>query len=393
MLKYSTSRRFSPDTTDPETGARIADPDVYGKVTEDGSFKVSSWPEVRKMYQANQFDEEFKQDARFKKLKPYLEGKTNILTERYDEPYFSLDKKGNIQRNTLTGKMMSPRSDVRLTESEHSSLMKQMKKEHPGYEFGEHERVGVDIGSLKNGKLGKPVSMGSATVASMRSKSKSEAETEDPIEKKTTPTTTPTTPDIQISSMPYKKKRKVSKPELIGEADPKYTDPGKPGRAKLYTERKFKGKRIKGTPRERQKFVERHLIGAGERKRYKKEEKLAKATYGRGYEDMDRSQLEAKKQKLKQERRDFLGAAGRRGIKALSAARETGKEIRDIRRAQKYQDLVGTGGLSVSEYSGPKSSSKAVGRRVKYFTPEKMQGYRSSSDNPLNRNSYSKYFK
>ena len=181
MLKYSTSKRFSPDTTDPKTGARIADPDVYGKVTEDGSFKVSSWPEVRKMYQANQFDEQFKQDARFKKLKPYLEGKTNILTERYDEPYFSLDKKGNIQRNTLTGKMMSPRSDVRLTESEHSSLMKQMKKEHPGYEFGEHERVGVDIGSLKNGKLGKPVSMGSATVASMRSKSKSEAETEGPI--------------------------------------------------------------------------------------------------------------------------------------------------------------------------------------------------------------------
>ena len=43
MMKYG---RFSPKTTDPKTGARIADPEVYGQTLPDNS-KVSSWPEVR----------------------------------------------------------------------------------------------------------------------------------------------------------------------------------------------------------------------------------------------------------------------------------------------------------------------------------------------------------
>ena len=109
---------------------------------------------------------------------------------------------------------------------------------------------------------------------------------------------------------------------------------------------------------------------------------------------MTGGELEAKKDFLKQERRDFLGAVGRRGIKALSAARETGKEIRDVRRAQKYSKMVGgPEAFSVSDRVNMGMLSKRQkGSGPQYFTPERMQNFRSSKDNPLNRNSIAGFF-
>jgi len=132
----------------------------------------------------------------------------------------------------------------------------------------------------------------------------------------------------------------------------------------------------------------------GEKRKYRKEEKLAKSTYGRGLEDMTGGELEAKKDFLKQERRDFLGAVGRRGIKALSAARETGKEIRDINRAQKYSKMVGgPEAFSVSDRVNMGMLSKRQKESgPQYFKPERMQNFRSSKDNPLNRNSIAGFF-
>jgi hypothetical protein len=132
----------------------------------------------------------------------------------------------------------------------------------------------------------------------------------------------------------------------------------------------------------------------GEKRKYRKEEKLAKSTYGRGLEDMTGGELEAKKDFLKQERRDFLGAVGRSGIKALSAARETGKEIRDVRRAQKYSKMVGgPEAFSVSDRVNMGMLSKRQKESgPQYFKPERMQNFRSSKDNPLNRNSIAGFF-
>ena len=50
LNRYSTSRRFSPKTTDPITKARIADPKKEGKVNPQGTSIITSWPEFRESY-------------------------------------------------------------------------------------------------------------------------------------------------------------------------------------------------------------------------------------------------------------------------------------------------------------------------------------------------------
>jgi len=97
MNKYG---RFSPETTDPKTGARISDPDVYGQTIKGGA-KVSSWPDLRTMYQSGKLNEDFfgkggtkakpGNNSRYQffpqEVKNYLEGKTDKLDDvNYEEP-------------------------------------------------------------------------------------------------------------------------------------------------------------------------------------------------------------------------------------------------------------------------------------------------------------------
>ena len=70
---------------DPKTGARVADPEFVGqKLTSGGT--GTSWPEVRSQYQKGQRSAEFNRKGVPAELKSYLTGKTDKLSEDFDEP-------------------------------------------------------------------------------------------------------------------------------------------------------------------------------------------------------------------------------------------------------------------------------------------------------------------
>lgn len=80
--------RQSTKIVDPKTGARVADPDFVGVKTSSGS-TGTSWPEVRKEYQSGKRSAEFDRKNVPSELKSYLTGKTDRLSEDYDEPVIS----------------------------------------------------------------------------------------------------------------------------------------------------------------------------------------------------------------------------------------------------------------------------------------------------------------
>ncbi len=102
----------------------------------------------------------------------------------------------------------------------------------------------------------------------------------------------------------------------------------------------------------------------GERRRYRQEEDEAKATYGRGFQGLDTDTLDERKEEAKYDRRRALATFN------IRAAMDSGKEIRDARKAKRY---------SARQFGN--NADKA-----KYFTKDVMKDYRSSEDNPLNRN-------
>jgi len=134
----------------------------------------------------------------------------------------------------------------------------------------------------------------------------------------------------------------------------------------------------------------------GEKRKYKTEEKLAKATYGRGLEQMTGTDLSERKADLKERNREQM--KGGNFLKNLAVNQEARKEIKDINRAQKYSKLVGGSETnrniySVSDRVSRNMIDKEKNPGPKYFKPETMKNFRSSENNPLNRNSSSRFFK
>lgn len=70
---------------DPKTGARVADPSFVGASLSSGG-TGTSWPEVRSQYQKGQRSAEFNRKGVPAELKSYLTGKTDKLSEDFDEP-------------------------------------------------------------------------------------------------------------------------------------------------------------------------------------------------------------------------------------------------------------------------------------------------------------------
>jgi hypothetical protein len=207
------------------------------------------------------------------------------------------------------------------------------------------------------------------------------------------------------------------KRSLVGDVERgEYSDPGMPG------VRYVKGKKGKGKPKIARKQSRSAPISMrnkpdkggskgyfenlGERFKYNKEERLAKSTYGRGLEDMTGGELEARKDLLKSRKREQMSPFKRddegkiTGVnrpqlfKNIAANQEARKEIRDINRAQKYSKMVGgPEAFSVSDRVNMGMLSKRQKESgPQYFKPERMQNFRSSKDNPLNRNSIAGFF-
>jgi len=133
------------------------------------------------------------------------------------------------------------------------------------------------------------------------------------------------------------------------------------------SDRIFRGSKLKTGKVEGQKGYFKNL---GERRRFRREGELAKAAFGRGFNEMDSRERAAREKDLRKDRRAFIGAAFRRpGQGGLAAARDTGREIRDLQKAEKYSERT-----------------LGFGPKIKDYTPKVMKNYRSSEDNPLNRN-------
>jgi hypothetical protein len=162
------------------------------------------------------------------------------------------------------------------------------------------------------------------------------------------------------------RRQKARNIELSGQSGPEYSDPRKPSSGKKDV---FKGQKIKYA-KKASSDNKKGSKGLG----YKTEERLAKATYGRGLEGTNLEGLSERKGEAKYERRRALATGN------ISAAMDAGREVRDVRKAERYRkSAMGEGGARMS---GDIDRSGAL----KYFTPESMKGFRDSKDNPLNRN-------
>jgi hypothetical protein len=162
------------------------------------------------------------------------------------------------------------------------------------------------------------------------------------------------------------RRQKARKIELSDQSGTEYSDPRKPSSGKKDV---FRGQKIKYA-KKGSKDNKKGSKGLG----YKKEERLAKATYGRGLEGTNLEGLSERKDEAKYERRRALATGN------ISAAMDAGREVRDVRKAERYRKAtMGSGGARMSgDIDRPGA--------LKYFTPERMKGFRDSKDNPLNRN-------
>ncbi len=195
------------------------------------------------------------------------------------------------------------------------------------------------------------------------------------------------------------------KPFASYEKGSKEKFPNKKARRKANFEALFKKNGLGASKPERVKGRFKNL---GEKRKYETEEKLAKATYGRGLEQMTGTELDDRKAILKERKREQISPFKRDSetnkitglnkpqlFKNLSVNQGARKEIRDINRAQKYSELVGgSDTYSVSDrVSRNMITDKQKKSGPKYFKPETMKNFRSSKDNPMNRNSISGFFK
>lgn len=107
---------------DPKTGARVADPTFVGRSLTSGG-TGTSWPEVRKQYQSGKSSTDiFRIKSTPGELRSYLEGKTDKLSEDFDEPVIS--RGGDIRyTRTLKDAMFATTEPVKQSGPE---LMQKM---------------------------------------------------------------------------------------------------------------------------------------------------------------------------------------------------------------------------------------------------------------------------
>ena len=183
--------------------------------------------------------------------------------------------------------------------------------------------------------------------------------------------------EMDLKGIPMIRNRRMS---LRGMDRDDYEDPNMPGKPTRLVRKQFKGSKIKGQ-KGRPNLVERAKIG-GDRARYRREERLAKSTFGRGFEEMGVGELDERKAILKERKRDQM--RGGHFFKNLSVNQASRREIRDINRAKRYSEMVG--GEQRLGISDRRLTDRQKKSGPKYFDPDQMKGYRDSTSNPLNRN-------
>ena len=466
--------RFTPDTTGPD-GERVADPKKMGKISPQGTTKITSWPELRDAYDRGELPDDLftggHQGKIPKDVISYMNRDTNILSEKYAEPEYSInpdtqevghyrdpadpkftlgdiygtgentgkknvyhmrydaENKQNRSRLSRAGKDMS---DLNYKLSDY--IQGDISPEADGSAYTEAQLAGL----YPDMQLGGGVGMSDFGQSAYAPSKKQIAEE---IKRKSKlpppPPLPPTSEEKRIFDkegpvrMPVTKatldRPKSGKIDIVGnEKTEQYTDPLKPDSPKWIKgqkktrKSKIARKQSRGTPFgkiKRNKIDDTSTSGRwdkafGDKADYRKEGRLAKATYGRGLEDKSAEELQQRSEGLKERRREQASIFKREDgtsnkkredgaknkitgmhklqlFKNIAVNKEARQEGRDINRAQKYREMVG--GSDVRPLTSQTESKKEG--QPKYFKPAVMKNFRGSDDNPLNRNSSSKFFR
>jgi hypothetical protein len=455
--KYTRSSRFSPDTTDPDTGFRIANPDKMGKISPQGSSMVTSWPELREAYKRGELPSDLLTGGRGdipQDVISYMKGETNKLSERYAEPEYFINpdtQKVSTIRNigdpgykvgdTLTDKPSEAgKKNVGfLRYAADNPANKAMINRRRSYakSYGYDLKDVIQGDSVAAGQSDSPYSeeemaalypdmqigagdimgmsnFGQSAYRESNAQRKKRIKQEEDIvifnkkeaEAKAKMAEGPVRMAIRDAELPggnYPTK-------IVGATDrPDYKDPAKP-----FIEFKPGGKpKLKGDSRKTQRKQNRELffqnLGKGKNKlKAPKQER----TYGR-FENL------GEKRKYRQEEKLAKSTYGR-GLEQKSEGELD--ERKAILKERKREQMKGgnffknlavnqSARREIRDINRAKKYSKMVGgeQRVgisdrsltdnqkkggpQYFTPEQMTGYRDSKSNPLNRNSVASRFK
>ena len=455
--RYSTSSRFTPDTTGPD-GERVADPKKMGKISPQGTTMITSWPELRESYKRGELPDDLLTGGQGdipKDIVSYMKGETNKLSERYAEPEYNInpdtqkvghyrdlsdpkftvgdvyDSGGNIGKKNV----YHMRYDAE--NKQNRSMLSRARKNMSDYNYKLSDYIQGDTSSASGegssgytddqlSSLYPDLQVGGSVGMSDFGQSAYSPSKKQIAEEKKRKSQIPSGPPPPPSKAETKafmeegpSRLKLIEPGMLKGGNRKlvgldsdrgeYVDPKKPfasyekgskekfpnkkARRKANFEALFKKNGLGASEPERTKGG---LENLGEKRKYKTEEKLAKATYGRGLEQMTGTELSERKADLKERKGEQM--RGGNLFKNLAVNKGARKEIRDINRAQKYSELVGGSEINRNIFSvSDRVSRNMIGKEKntgpKYFKPETMKNFRSSDDNPLNRNSSSGFFK
>lgn len=347
--------RLTTKTTDPKTGARIADPSVFGKEIMEGT--VSSWPEVRKNYQQGKYKGDTQKLPA--DVKNYLEGKTDKLDDTlYDEPYVgtreSLSGKYSVFGANL--KKGSPR-EVALTKKYQSTFGKLNEGESYKFHMAEDPSskmggayVGTDIDKFRNIKPDpspKPAELEKiptrpAKITSSNAKLK---EFKGPVAEKT---------KFVAPGVEQKTKTKTSTSSAM--------TGGKKGLVKAKGDGNLGSARVTNTDK-----LYRDKMG------YNRQEKLFKAyagtsVLGESHIGKSSQDINAYKKEMQSQRKAYRKEGNLEGITA------TGMEVKQARQAEKF-------------VKGPQTHFNTKNReKTKGISSAIALDYRESLDNAANRN-------
>jgi hypothetical protein len=347
MNKYG---RFSPKTTDPKTGARIADPDVEGMKLPNDVGTVTNWPAVREQFKRGYWNNQlFGKGGNIKKptggqwesldpaVKNYLLGKTDKLDDNtYEEPIISKDydemgkgnKVSNLMMNYKTGsapwnkavkKLMSAEKNPNSVKTGQTISQRQKELEGGLYNFQ------LSAQSTEGGfGLGEYIDLNKIRANKKKGGGGSTVETEDP----TPPTPTPPKPKKPIEEVETKN---------VGVTDYSYEAPSKSYKTtKTVLDTKIT-KKEKTVPALRKVEVQpihgAKVKGEG---RYYREKKLAE-TYmsgeygGESFRGKTKEEMKGILQKARQDKRASMEAGewseAKYGVKqARQAKRYAGRE-------------------------------------------------------------------
>jgi hypothetical protein len=369
--------RLTTKTTDPKTGARISDPSVYGMEVDGG--KVSSWPEVRTMYQQGKLKKEFAGRTNLNpEVKSYLEGKTDKLSDtEYEEPILT---KMQDAGGSFTGLNMNlKKGGKKYQEMESSFKGAGFEKPSAGM------KVHYDVSERPLSGSNKMQGRGTTTdLDVIREKKKSDnVVKENP---KPGPQPTKEQPMAKMTTLkPTRVSERPAKVKPLAEKEEYSFAPATRGtKTKTKTSAAMTGA---GSDLTRAKNPSGKLGAARvtetEKKGklgYKREQALFEAkagtsVSGRDFSNMSAAEIKNKKQEIKQDRRDYRKSSyeGKNvGIK------EATMDIRQARKAQTYTRKAEAGNLSHFTPGYKKGEDKQG--------PNRIEAFKGSMENATNRN-------